>query len=68
MQDRNEAFQHLVLAGLWAIITNLYGRNTHPRLATNFQSGAIAFGDKYGQQTEAAQAYRREVTYGGNLS
>lgn len=64
--SQDTEFQHLVLAALWVLIRAAWGQKDH-RAATNFQSGAIDFGDRFGRQSETAREYRREITYGGRL-
>lgn len=64
--NRQNMFQHAVLAGLWVLILCAFGKRPH-RLAVNFQIAAITFGDIYGVQTEEAKQYRRDITYGGIL-
>jgi hypothetical protein len=65
--NRNDMFQHLVLNALWVLIVRAYGGNATDA-ALNFRSSAISFGDMYGNQSEEAKKYRREVTYGGSLT
>lgn len=64
--SQDTEFQHLVLAALWVLIRAAWGQHDR-NAATNFQCGAIDFGDRYGREGETAKEYRREITYGGYL-
>jgi hypothetical protein len=64
--DRNNIFQHLVLAGLWVLILRAFGKVAIDQ-AINFKINAIAFGDMFGLRGDEAKQYRRENTYRGDL-
>lgn len=63
---RQDMFQHAVLSALWILILCAFGKRPIKQ-ALNFKSAAISFGDQFGNQNEAAQEYRREITYWGEL-
>lgn len=62
VMSREERFQHLILMGIWFLILASVGK-INRKLAYDFQSSAIAFGDEYGNQSEGAAKYRREEIY-----
>lgn len=63
---RQDMFQHAVLHALWILILCAFGRKPIKQ-ALNFKNTAIMFGDQFGNQSENAENYRREVTYWGEL-
>lgn len=66
---KDDQFRHMVLNALWVLILCAFGKHqAAQKAAINFQSNAIRFGDEYGNKSEGAAEYRREVTYGGTLS
>lgn len=65
---QEDQFRHLVLNALWVLILCAFSKHGWARKqATNFQSGAIRYGDQFGTQGEDAAKCRRDVTYGGVL-
>lgn len=62
MSDPNRLFQHAVLQGLWLIVLLLSGKHASLQRAY-FRSNCLGFGDLFGQQTDEAKQYRRNVTY-----
>ena len=59
--SRRSTFECLVLQGIWCLI--LLGFGVKPRRqAENFCSGALAYCDEHGNQSEGAPAYRREIS------
>lgn len=63
---RTDMFQHIVLAGLWILIRCAFGKQPIKE-ASDFKSDCLYFGDLYGDKSEGAKDFRRNITYGGSL-
>lgn len=61
IKHRDSDFQFLVLSGIWMIACLIWTKNLNQAL--KWHSKALTHGYMYGNQSEGAEAYRKETEY-----